>query len=358
LKLFATGFYEHARNNNQQTCGPSLFAKATGALAHRTVGGCMNASIQAEEPQLEQQEFFRMIVEHSVDFIAVLDLKGRRMYNSPSYGQLFGDVDAMTGSDSFAEIHPDDREHIRKIFSETVESGIGMHAEFRFVLPDGSIRHMESLGKLIYNSQGNPSFVVVISRDITERKRVEATIHSLAFYDELTGKPNRRLLHDRLALALAASRRSGRFGALMFIDLDNFKPLNDRYGHAAGDQLLQEAAQRISNCVRGVDTVSRFGGDEYVVVLSELDTDRATSVEQASFVAGKIRETLAEPYVLTIQREDNEDSAVTYHCSASIGVLLFSNAELGADEMIKRADQAMYQAKQNGRNTVCFFDRE
>lgn len=316
----------------------------------------MGRNEQIEDNLHEQQEFFRMIAEHSIDFIAVLDLEGRRLYNSPSYAKLFGDVEAMKGTDSFAEIHPDDRERIREIFRETVETGIGMHAEFRFVLKDGSIRHMESLGKLISNSHGQPSFVVVISRDITERKQVEEKIYSLAFYDELTGKPNRRLLQDRLAQALAASGRSKRFGALMFIDLDNFKPLNDKHGHAAGDLLLQEVAHRISGCVRAVDTVSRFGGDEYVVVISELNTDRAQSGEQAGQVAEKIRQALAEPYVLSIPHEDSEDAVVNYHCSASIGVLLFKNNKIGVEEMLKRADLAMYQAKQKGRNTICFYD--
>src|SRR5271169_2302255 len=168
---------------------------------------------RVDDASREQEAFFRMIAEHSDDFIAVLDLKGRRLYNSPSYARLFGDVESIKGTDSFAEIHPDDREHIKQVFRETVQSRIGMKADFRIVLADGSIRHMESRGGLIRNSQGQVTHVVVVSRDVTERKQADEDIYNLAFYDALTGKPNRRLLNDRLAQAMAASTRSRRYGA-------------------------------------------------------------------------------------------------------------------------------------------------
>ena len=311
---------------------------------------------QAEEALREQEEFFRMIAENSDDFIAVLDLNGRRLYNSPSYARLLGDVETIKGTDSFAEIHPDDQEYVKRIFRETVHSGIGMHAEFRFVLADGNIRHMESRGGVIRDSQGQVSHVVVVSRDVTARKKAEEEIYNLAFYDALTGKPNRRLLNDRLIQTMNASKRSKRFGALMFIDLDNFKWLNDQYGHAVGDLLLQEVAHRISSCVREVDTVSRFGGDEFVVLLSDLNVNNAKSIEKAGIVTEKIRIALAEPYTLTVRREGKTDTTVTHHSTASIGVLLFINHEISADEILKRADMAMYQAKNGGRNMTCFFD--
>ncbi len=309
-----------------------------------------------DEVLREQEEFFRLIAENTDDFIAVLDLKGQRLYNNPTYGRLFGDTEGMKGTDSFAEIHPEDREHVKRVFRETVRSGIGLRTDFRFLLADGSIRHMESRGGLIRNSQGNASRVVVVSRDITERKLAEERIHNLAFYDVLTGLPNRRLLNDRLVQTMAASKRSGRFGALMFIDLDNFKPLNDQHGHAAGDLLLEEVARRISGCVREVDTVSRFGGDEFVVLLSELGVDNAKSIAEAGVVAEKIRVALAEPYVLTIHQEGKAKATVTHRCTSSIGVVLFFNHETSADDILKRSDLAMYQAKDSGRNSICFFD--
>lgn len=153
---------------------------------------------------------------------------------------------------------------------------------------------------------------------------------------------------------MTASKRSGRYGALMFLDLDNFKPLNDLYGHAAGDLLLVEVARRISSCVREADTVARFGGDEFVVMLSELDVDKAESTAQASIVAGKIRAALAEPYLLTILKEGNAESALSYRCTSSIGVVLFINHEKKPDVILKLADAAMYKAKESGRNQICF----
>ena len=230
---------------------------------------------QVDKELQEQEEFFRLIAENVEDFIAVLDLKGRRIYNSPSYARLFGDVEALKGTDSFAEIHPDDRERVRQVFNDALQRGIGQRTEYRFLLPNGGICHMESSSGLIKNSRGEPQSVVVVSHDVTERKMVEQKIKEFAFYDTLTQLPNRRLLDDRLEQAIAACKRSGRYGAVMFLDLDNFKPLNDKYGHKAGDLFLVEVAHRLARCVREVDTVARFGGDEFVVVLSELAGDES-----------------------------------------------------------------------------------
>jgi len=311
---------------------------------------------RSEQALREQEEFYRMIAENIDDFVAVLDLKGRRLYNSPSYARLFGDPELMKGTDSFAEIHSDDREHVRRAFTETVQTGIGLRIEYRFVLPDGSIRHMESCGGLIRNSQGQASRVVVVSRDITERIKAEDQIRNLAFYDALTRLPNRRMFDDRLNQAMAASKRSGRYGALMFLDMDNFKPLNDQYGHSAGDLLLKEVSRRIISCVREVDTVSRFGGDEFVVMLTELDADKKSSIAQTGIVAEKIRTFLAKPYKLLLQHEGEADTAVEYQCTASIGVVMFINHEYRPDDLLKRADMVMYQAKESGRNQVRFFN--
>jgi len=201
-----------------------------------------------------------------------------------------------------------------------------------------------------------PSRVVVVSRDITERIRAETQIRNLAFYDSLTKLPNRRMFDDRLNQAMAASKRSGRYGALMFMDMDHFKPLNDQYGHSAGDLLLKEVSLRIVSCVREMDTVSRFGGDEFVVMLTELDTDKKSSIAQTGIVAEKIRTTLAKPYNLVLQQEGGAETTIEYHCTASIGVVLFIDHEYRPADLLKRADMLMYQAKESGRNQVRFFN--
>jgi len=179
-------------------------------------------------------------------------------------------------------------------------------------------------------------------------------LSQLAMSDSLTGLPNRRLLEDRLRQAMATGQRSGRCGALMFIDLDNFKPLNDSQGHEVGDLLLIEVAHRLVAGVRQIDTVARIGGDEFVVLLSALDADKARSDAQAHSVAEKLRISLAAPYKLSVKREGRPDVCVEHRCSASMGVLVFGGSGQSQEEILKLADAAMYRAKEAGRNRIEF----
>jgi diguanylate cyclase (GGDEF)-like protein len=209
---------------------------------------------------------------------------------------------------------------------------------------------------VIKDSEGRVVRVVVVSHDITVRKQMEEEVRQLAFYDALTKLPNRRLLNDRLSQTMAASARSACYAALMFLDLDNFKPLNDTHGHEVGDLLLVEAADRLKNCMREMDTVARFGGDEFVVMISELDTDKSASIAQVGLIAEKIRTALSEPYFLSIKHEGKAETSVEHHCTASIGVALFIDHEASQDDILKWADAAMYQAKETGRNSVRFYE--
>jgi diguanylate cyclase (GGDEF)-like protein/PAS domain S-box-containing protein len=199
----------------------------------------------------------------------------------------------------------------------------------------------------VKNEHGQATQYVAIFSDITARKMAEEEIRNLAFYDALTQLPNRRLFQDRLQAALLASVRHDDFGALLFIDLDRFKLLNDTLGHDYGDMLLIEVAVRIKACIREIDTVARLGGDEFVVLLESISTDREDASRKAGLVAEKIRESLAHPY----QLKEHE-----HYSSPSIGIALFHDGEEQMDELIKHADAAMYQAKDAGRNTVCFYD--
>ncbi len=311
---------------------------------------------EAEEALREQKEFFHLIAENIGDFIAVVDPEGRRLYNSPSYKKFFGDPRDLLGTDSFAQIHPEDRERVKQVFRETVHTGQGYPLEYRLVMTDGSVREMESRGSVIKNAEGRVARVVVVAQDITERKQMEYQLRQLAFQDALTKLPNRRLLNDRLGQTIAASLRSGLYGAVMFLDLDNFKRLNDKHGHDAGDLLLIEVAERLTSCVREMDTVARFGGDEFVLMISELAVDEAKSFAEAGFIAEKIRLALADRYQLTIRREGKPDKTIRHHCTASIGVTLFINHQTSEDDILKQADTAMYQAKAAGRNQIRFYD--
>ena len=208
---------------------------------------------------------------------------------------------------------------------------------------------------LSFKSAVHTRFTAFIA-DISERNRMQDQVRQLAYFDALTSLPNRRLLDDRLNQAIAASKRSGLYGALMFLDLDNFKPINDTHGHGVGDLLLIEVAKRLSACVRKVDTVARLGGDEFVVMLSELDADKALSAEQAAGVSEKIRASLATPYFLTVTQSGEQSITIEHHCSTSIGVAMFVNRQATQSDLMKWADAAMYQAKDAGRNAIRFYD--
>ena len=155
---------------------------------------------------------------------------------------------------------------------------------------------------------------------------------------------------------MAFSKRSGRYNALMFLDLDDFKTLNDTLGHHVGDLLLIEMARRIGSCVREADTVARFGGDEFVVLLNELDKDKTEATTQARTVAEKINVALSSPYVLKVTQEGKKETAIEQHCTASIGVVVFPYQEGSQEDIMKWADTAMYQAKESGRNLIRFYD--
>ncbi|MDE2429257.1 MAG: diguanylate cyclase, partial [Burkholderiales bacterium] len=199
----------------------------------------------------------------------------------------------------------------------------------------------------ITDKRGEVSNYIGSFTDISRNKGYEAEIRNLAFYDSLTQLPNRRLLMDRLQHLISISNRNSSHSAILFIDLDNFKTLNDTRGHDAGDLLLIETASRLQTCVRESDTVARLGGDEFVVVLEELNSNRDDALRQTDRIAEKIRQTLSEPY----QFADFE-----HHGSSSIGVCLFQGGDVTVKDLFKRADTAMYEAKTSGRNAVRFFD--
>lgn len=199
----------------------------------------------------------------------------------------------------------------------------------------------------VKNGRGETTQYVAIFSDITERKQAEEKIRNLAFYDVLTQLPNRRFFLERFHAAQAASARYGDHGAILFLDLDRFKTLNDTFGHDYGDLMLVEVAVRIKSCVREIDTVARFGGDEFVVLLENVSSDLDEAAHKAGSVAEKIRETLSHPYRL-MDRE--------YTSTPSIGISLYRGNEETMDDLLKHADAAMYKAKESGRNCVCFFD--
>ncbi|WP_299195915.1 GGDEF domain-containing protein [uncultured Amphritea sp.] len=300
---------------------------------------------------LRQSEYNqRVLIENAPVSIHEIDMDGRIISINKAglcMNGLTGE-DAILGSLYLDNVGVSDCDRVAGLL-EKAYAGETSHFEYDAAIMSG--RTYKSCFVPILNNQSSVTKIMGITEDITERKKAEEQIHHFAFNDALTQLPNRRLLHDRLKQAIAASFRSGMYGAVMFLDLDNFKPLNDTHGHEAGDLLLIEVAQRLITCVRSTDTVARIGGDEFVVLLSELHIDMALSIKQALSVAEKIRASLALPYIL---RREHEGAVTTmeHHCTASIGLTLFGMNERCEEKILKAADKAMYQAKESGRNNV------
>lgn len=411
----------------------------------------------------EQKEFFRMIAERTDDLIAVLDLNGLRIYNTLSYRRLFGNIERFKGTHCFNEIHPDDQDRIKRVFNDTVRFGIGQWTEFRFVLADGSVRNMESRGELLRNEQGKAKWVIVVSRDITDRKRIEENyrianiafeskdgmfitdvknvilrvnqsfteitgytaddvvgkipyflnsdrqiegledairdslnrvgawrgevwnrrkngeeyleqltitvvrddkgnithyltlleditlrkseeerIKQLAFHDPLTQLANRRKLLDRLKHSIAIGKREDKKMALLMIDIDRFKAINDIFGNSAGDELLQQVAGKLKARLRDVDLIARFGSDEFIVFLENVG-----SSENVSRIAESIIFDLSQPFHLTRSND--------VRIGVNIGISLYPQHADTAEMLLEQADVALYQAKDAGRGGYVYF---
>ncbi len=304
----------------------------------------------------ESQALYRLLTEDTQDVLWRTDSQLIVTYISPADERLRGfRADEVVGHSVFEMFTDEGVELVKGMLRRrAIEDSAGSAGGFlRFQVEhrckDGRLIWGEVQSKPDRNAQGEIIGYHGITREITERKRLEEQVRQLAFHDPLTRLANRRLMLEHLEQAMSASKRSHRHGALLFLDLDNFKPLNDLHGHGVGDLLLIEVAERLKACVREADTVARFGGDEFVVLLSELSTQPGEATEQAVAVADKIRLCLAEPYVL---KTAPSAPAIGHHCTASIGVAIFHGRDESQNAVIDRADTAMYQAKEEGRNRI------
>ena len=286
------------------------------------------------------------LLDYATDAIIVRDMDGMVTFWNKGAERLYG----WTGSEASG----------RQMLSRTESESFDLHdilhlttrnGEWRGELQqrrkDGYVLPVEARWTLIRDEHGAPLSIMSIETDISQRKSAENKIEHLAFYDLLTDLPNRSLLRDRLQHSLDSNDRHGRLGALLGIDLDNFKVLNDSYGHDIGDLLLQLVAVRLSYCLRAGDTVARVGGDEFVILLVDLGESLTEAASRAKLVAEKILLSFKDPFLL------GEHEA---HSTPSIGITLITDGETSADELLRRADLAMYQSKAAGRNTMQFFD--
>ncbi len=308
---------------------------------------------QAEDALRQSEQRMKSIVENLPVGVWFVDAAGRIDFGNPAAQQIwagahyvgpehYGDYKAWRLG-SRKPLAADEWGAARAIsYGETV-----LDEELEIECFDGTRKIILNSAVPIRDRDGSVIGAIVLNQDITERKAAEGQIEQLAFYDHLTQLPNRRLLRDRLEQTLAAVARSGQQGALLFIDLDNFKDLNDSLGHDIGDLLLQQVAQRLTVSVRARDTVARLGGDEFVVVLADLSDQAEEAATRAQQVGKKILAALGQPYRLAEQ---------IHHSTPSIGATLIHAEGIAVDELLRRADLAMYQAKAAGRNTLRFFD--
>ena len=298
---------------------------------------------EVEQVIVESEERFRSLVQYSSDIITILEDDGTVRYTSPAVEKVMGyKPEEQVGTNAFESVHPDDRDRALDTFAELLKRP-GLHPPLEFRLPhkDGSWRYLEHI---VNNLLDDPVVrgVVITTRDVTERNAMEDQLHHQAFHDPLTGLPNRTLFMDRLEHAVTLANRRGRKVAVLFIDLDNFKVINDSLGHNAGDQLLIAVAGRLKACLRPEDTAARLGGDEFTILVEDI-----ASVGEVVQLAGRIADILQPPFALEAQEVVP---------TVSTGIALSNSAHEQPADLLRHADLAMYRAKHRGKARYEVFE--
>ena len=341
-------------------CGFAVWAAYGSTVAAVVVGGLMlgfwavlrryqrhlDDVSTAEKRTLEASEaHFRSLVENSPDMITLVDSEGVVRYQSPASERVLGlKLDEFAGAQSMRFVHPDDREHVRLFFADVMSRDHGpAMVEARLKHGDGSWGHAEIVASNCLADERVRGFVLNI-RDVSDRHDLEEQLRQQSFHDPLTGLASRARFMDRLEHALARSTRRGRTAAVLLLDLDDFKSVNDAIGHPAGDALLVEVAARLAACLRPGDTASRYGGDEFAFLLEEV-----SGTEEAMEIAARATGALRRPFTL-----DGQEVFVR----ACIGVALSRRGLPRADELLRRADVAMYAAKARGKGCCEAYDPE
>jgi len=307
----------------------------------------------------QREELFRIVAENAADMIALVDVKGHRLYNSPAYERVLGySAEELAKTSAFEQIHPDDRYRVLEASRETRETGVGRKLQYRIRHKNGVWRTLESTANAISNQHGEVEKLVIVNRDVTERKHAEEIAEHNSFHDVLTGLPNRRLLIDRLQRCFVRTKRDSNFNyAVLVVDVDGFQLFNKTVGSTAADQVIMEIGGRLASCLRHHDTVSRPGkptGND--AMLSRLEGDEFTVLVEgirdpsdALRVAQRIQTTIATPLAL-------DGNSIT--ASASIGIALSMSALERAEDLLQYAETAMRRAKAMGGSRCEVYDEE
>jgi diguanylate cyclase (GGDEF)-like protein/PAS domain S-box-containing protein len=305
----------------------------------------------AEQSLHKSEERMRLALQGSTDAPWDWDLVSGELYYSARWWEMLGYAPGEHAADAQAWVrltHPEDRIRVVAMLDELLPGPRQSYSlEFRLRHRDGHYVPVLSRGFILRDGAGKAVRLSGTNTDLTERKQTERRIHELAYFDQLTGLPNRRFLIEELSQILARNGRAGRHGALLFLDLDNFKLLNDTMGHDVGDLLLREVARRLRRALREGDHLARLGGDEFVIVLENLGASAAEATAEVQAVGRKVLEVLGEPFELAGRQCSS---------SPSIGATLFDGGPTDIDALLRQADLAMYRAKDEGRNTLRFFD--
>lgn len=302
-------------------------------------------SVRKNEVLRRSEQRFRQMFERPVTPMLLIDRSGDRI------------VAANAAAADFYRHSPDTLQAMSPHRLEDTPAAAGWevgHHEGTHLRSDGSKRDVEIYVSDLSVEGQDLSFVII--HDVTERKRAEAEVFQLAFYDALTGLPNRRLIQDRLQTAILQAAESGLLGCLICLDLDHFKSINDIQGHELGDKLLVEVARRLSRCVGETGMVGRLGGDEFVVLLQQLGTHVTEASVKAAVIAEKVREVLSQPYFFESHIPLQTNLMLAHYSSSSMGVNFFGQTAMSVTELLKQAEMAMYQAKDQGRNMIRYFD--
>jgi diguanylate cyclase (GGDEF)-like protein/PAS domain S-box-containing protein len=306
---------------------------------------------QTQQSLQKSEERLRLVLKGSTDAPWDWDLVTGEVYYSERWWNMLGypSGEGLEDAGTWRRLlHPDDDVMIAAYLADLLPSPRdGYSLEFRLRHRDGHYVPVLARGYVLRDDTGKALRLSGVNTDLTERKRTERHIYELAYYDQLTGLPNRRFLIEELEHVLARGRRSGQYSALFYLDLDNFKLLNDTMGHELGDMLLRQTAQRLRHTVRHSDQLARLGGDEFVVVLEGLGAEAGDAAAEAGQVAAKVLSTLGQPCQL---------DSLLFKSTASIGITLFDAAGTDIETLLKQADLALYRAKADGRNLARFFD--
>lgn len=303
---------------------------------------------QADEALRESEQRYRTLISATSAVTWSCPPSGVHEKPQPQWMAFTGQTgEEMLGSGWTAATHPDDRTAVAELWQQSVRTGTPFTSEHRIRRHDGAWRWMKVYAVPILDAGGQMVEWFGMNLDVSDRREAEERIEHMAFHDPLTGLANRALFLDRLGQALAVARRKQLFGAIVFIDLDEFKNVNDVYGHGFGDKVLKEVAERLRQFLREGDTVARLGGDEFVILLPELSGSQESAVGIALTVGEKLRVALEEA---------NQIEGQAYSATASLGVSLFPRRNETVEDLIREADIAMYRAKERGRNTLVFFE--